>query len=222
LTGEVNAGQEWSSDVGDGWIFRLVPIASSGKPYTGWDLVLEPKRIGGYPDALLLGTPPYGSLNEREIGTTFGLRAQDAIAWGPRRFHFFTSEKDLASARELFAVVTSRTGAVETKNQSQASAELLNMASDKLRSGSGEFEVLDAKLVLGMGDPAVFAQQWAARLARVPHTIVPENSQTVSQTTFRGELRWIRFRAAIWLPGRWVKPARLPPGSTFEAAKCPQ
>jgi len=94
LTGEVSAGQEWSAAVGEGWIFRVVPIAASGKGYTGWDLVMDraggDRAVGGgYPDALLLATPPYGSLNEREIGTTFGMRAQDSIAWTPRRFRFF-------------------------------------------------------------------------------------------------------------------------------------
>ena len=100
LQGEVNRGQEWRAAIGQGWAFRVLPVA--GTEYSGWDLAID--RDGIYPDALLLATPPYGSLNQREIATTFGLRAQDAIAWQPRKFHFLTSEKGLTQARELYRI----------------------------------------------------------------------------------------------------------------------
>ena len=107
LKGEVSQGQQWSAEIGQGWQFRLEPIPPSGQAYSGWDLIVNPVGDGAYPDALLLATPPYGSLNQRELGTTFGLRAQDAIAWSPRRFHFLASIRDLARARDLFSQIMS-------------------------------------------------------------------------------------------------------------------
>jgi len=140
--------------IGKGWVFRVLPIAPSGKGYTGWDLVVDraDAKDAGYPDALLLATPPYGSLNEREIGTTFGLRAQDAIAWGPRRFHFFTDLKDLRRGRELYRAVMTQSPAGITQNQtystaqSKAESELLKMVGGGVRLAAGEFTVQEASL----------------------------------------------------------------------------
>ncbi len=100
LTGEVSAGQEWKSTFGERWIFRVLPI-DSGKieqgtaGYSGWDLVVDKEQGAGFPDASLVATPPYNSINEREVGTTFGLRAQDATGWNPRSFHFLTDPEPI-------------------------------------------------------------------------------------------------------------------------------
>ena len=211
LMGEVSAGQQWHAALGDGWVFRLMPIAPGQQQYTGWDMVLD--REGpeaGYPDALLLGTPPYGSLSEREMGTTYGLRAQDAIAWTPRRFHFLTSARDVERARGLFDRVMS--GREQEGAVSRATEELLRLVSDPARMGTGEFGVLDAKLTPGEGDPAKFAEQWASRLPLVPHT----NLQAEGKGSARGQLRWIRFRVTLWMPGSW----RLLSGMQFTSVTC--
>ena len=205
LTGEVKAGEEWQATIGEGWVFRVVPIA--GQSYTGWDLVVDRAAGGGYPDALLLATPPYGSLSEREIGTTFGLRAQDALGWNPRHFHFLTTERDLARGRVLFGLMMSGNGVAGAK----ASAELLGMLKG---ASSGEFRVLDAKLSAGAADPPEFARQWSQRLRETPHTV----EQKVGAATARGELLWMRFSTTMWFAGRWKVPAGLGGGVT----KCAQ
>src|SRR5215469_15705482 len=82
LAAELESGREWRADIGQGWVFRVVPVQG----HSGWDLVVDRDPPAGYPDALLLATPPYNSLNEREIGATFGLRVQDALGWNPRTF----------------------------------------------------------------------------------------------------------------------------------------
>jgi hypothetical protein len=205
LTGEVKEGQEWSVAIGEGWIFRLVPIQPSGRGYSGWDLVVNRVEDGGYPDALLVGTPPYGSLNEREIGTTYGLRAQDAIAWNPRRFHFLTSAKSWQRARELFREVVSNPSG---EGAGAATRELLGMVSDPSQSVRGQFSLLDARLIPGAGDPPAYARQWAANLSQVPHTI-EQTEQTGGSPSAQGELRWIRFAVTLWLPESWKTSSEL-------------
>ena len=208
LKGEIAAGQEWKAAIGHGWVFRVAPIhppwnPGTGKGYSGWDLIIDRDSGGGYPDAILLGTPPYGSLSEREIGTTFGLRAQDAIAWTPRRFHFVTSAQDLARSRVWYREMMS--GNVASQ------ADLLKIVAG---ASAGEFQVLDAKLSAGTGDPPAFAEQWAAHLEQVQHTFVP-----VSGTgSTRGELLWMRFAVKLWLPSGWAAPV----GARLEQAKCTQ
>lgn len=81
-------------------------------------------------------------------------------------------------------------------------------------SGSGEFRVLDARLVAGVGDPPEFARQWASHLAFVPHTL--EQAGVGGGQRPLGELKWVRFVATFVLPARWKFPA----GMTVNEANC--
>jgi hypothetical protein len=193
LTGQVNAGVEWRQPIGQGWVFRLVPIAPGPANYSGWDLVVDRDPGAGFPDALLLATPPYRSIGEREIGTTFGLRAQDALGWNPRSFRFLTDPAGLRKAQALYRTLP---------GQPQAAGDLLAMAA---RASAGQFRILDARIVPGTADPAPFAQAWALRVARTPHSIVPN-----APPTPRGQLSWISFSIALWLPPSFKPPASLP------------
>jgi hypothetical protein len=193
LEGEVNAGGSWQHAITNGWAIRLLPITAAGQSYTGWDVVVGKDDDREYPDALLLATPPYDSLSEREIGTTYGLRAQDAIAWTPRHFHFLSKDAQVERARKLFREITS---GHSWPGIEQASQDLLNMVGDGAGMGVGELAVLDAKIVPGAGDPPPFARQWLPRLNSVPHTVVQANGAPGP----RGELRWMRFRLTLWLP----------------------
>jgi len=229
LEGEVAAGQEWRREMGEGWVFRVVPIggvagagiAAAGVGYSGWDLAMDREQGGGYPDGLLLATPPYGSLNPREVGTTYGMRAQDAIAWEPRRFRFLTTKSQWLRARTLYGEVMAEAAgdggkAGANAGHEAAARELLRMASGGAELGSGEFEILDARLVAGVGDPPSFARQWAADLARVPHSLLPAGDSAGTGATALGQLRWIRFRATLLVPGGW----RLPRNLSGIGAKC--
>lgn len=203
LAGEVKAGQEWRQEIGGGWVLRLVPIAPGQAGYTGWDLVVDRTRGAGYPDALLLATPPYASINEREIGTTYGLRAQDAMGWNPRSFHFLTDEKDFAEARRLFAQLTA--------GKQQAAGRLLELAG---KAASGELEIEEARLTAGVGDAPAFAENWAMRSRRTPQQEVPAPG---GKSSARGSLSWMRFKATLWLPVK-LRPAG---GLTVSRVACP-
>jgi hypothetical protein len=194
IEGEVSAGQEWSAPLGHGWVFRITPVQPAGK-YSGWDLVVDRAQPAGFPDALHLATPPYSSLNEREIATTFSLRAQDVIGWNPRTFHFLTDPAAFRSAQQLYL---SSHGPADP----QTAARLL----DLIRSASpGELRILDARLSPGIADPALYAQNWALAAARTPHQVVPPPS---GNATPRGLLLWMRFSITLWLPPGWRAPAQ--------------
>ena len=229
LTGKVSAGEEWKASLGEGWVFRVVPIAPGSAGYTGWDLVVDRDPPAGFPDALLLATPPYNSINEREIGTTYGLRAQDAIGWNLRSFRFLTNPAAFLQGQKLFLALSSQLQAPSGKppgaglnqpgassNQDPAVARLTRQLMDlQSRAAAGEFRILDAGLAPGIADPEPFAQNWALQAARMQITLVPPAG---SKPTPRGELDWMRFSITLWLPAGWKPPRSL----SATPARCPQ
>ncbi len=207
LAGEASAGQEWKAAIGQGWVFRVLPIAPATAGYSGWDLVVDREKPAGFPDALLVATPPYNSINEREIGTTFGLRAQDAIGWNPRGFHFLIDPVAFEESQRLFQELGGAgRGAglpVAGSREGQAIKRLLEI---NQRASAGQFRILEARLTPGVADAAPFAQGWALALPRTPHTFEPAAG---GRSTAEGELRWMRFSITLWLPGMWRAPREL-------------
>jgi hypothetical protein len=211
LTGEVNAGQEWKQPFGQGWLFRVVPIQPGHTPgtpvYSGWDLVVDRDPSAGYPDALLVATPPYYSISEREVATTFGLRAQDAIGWNPRSFHFLTDSEALHEGQKEFRAL----GGTKIWTEKPQSNSREQVAEQRLleinrRSSAGEFRILNARLTPGIADAAPFAQRWALQSSKTPHTIA---RSTGTKATPFGELEWMRFSITLLLPVGWKTPREL-------------
>jgi hypothetical protein len=208
ITGDVSAGQEWKASIGEGWVFRVLPIDSSKTPlnmpsYTGWDLVVDREQPAGFPDALLLATPPYGSINEREMGTTFGVRAQDAIGWNPRSFRFLTNPESFRESQRLYQNM-SRNGLASGDSKGiQVTGKLMELVS---QSSAGQLRILDARLTPGIADAAPFAENWALQSAKTPHTAEPAPT---GKSTALGTLAWVRFSITLWLPGAWKTPSAL-------------
>ncbi len=210
LQGEVSAAREWRAPIGEGWVIRLVPIPPLQAGYSGWDLVVDRERPAGFPDALYLATPPYNSINQREIGTTYGLRAQDAIGWNPRSFRFLTDPAAFRAAKEDYGIAFApHHDPIPEETLAAASSRLLKM---NIKASAGQLTILDARLVPGTANPAVFAQQWSRAASRSRYQV---EAPSPGKSTARGELRWMRFRITLWLPSGWAMPhgVRALPGS---------
>lgn len=204
LEGEATAGQEWKAAIGAGWVFRVLPIQPGNADYSGWDLVVDREQPMGFPDALLVATPPYGSINEREVGTTFGLRAQDAIGWNPRSFRFLTDPDALRESQKLFQVLGKTTRAPAASREEEIAIQSQLRINE--RSSSGEFRILDARIAPGIADAAPFAQNWALASFKTPHRAEAAAS---GKPTLLGELHWMRFSITLWLPENWKTPKDL-------------
>lgn len=217
IEGEVRAGQEWKTTLGQGWVFRVQSIAGSSASYSGWDLVVDREPPAGYPDALLLATLPYNSINEREIGTTFGLRAQDAIGWNPRSFHFLTNPAEFRQAQQLFLRLAQSEFIQRPKGDAsdKRNTETAQLLDFETRASSGEFRILDARIVPGTADPMPFAQAWAMASSRTPHEVEPAPPGPPSA---RGKLVWMRFALTLWLPATW----KIPRGLSSIYMPCPE
>ena len=211
LEGEVSTGKEWKSAIGQGWVFRVLPIAQEKADYSGWDLVVDRAQGAGFPDALLLATLPYNSINEREVGTTFGLRAQDAIGWNPRSFRFLSTPAALSEGQQIFRSLSAdgsfgRTKSGDPKGSPPDARALGRLLELQKQAAAGEFRILDARLIPGVSDPAAYGLNWALASARTPHQVDPDPS---GKSTPLGKLNWIRFSITLWLPAGWSVPPEL-------------
>jgi hypothetical protein len=219
IEGRVNAGREWNLPLGEDWIFRILPVSSSSSEYSGWDLVVDRQQPAGFPDALLLATMPYNSINEREIGTTFGLRAQDAIGWNPRSFRFLLNAADFREAQQLFRsqmTIAPRASANAAHDPAAPRDNPLSRLVElRQRASSGELRILDAAIVPGVADPAPYAQAWALAASRTPHQI---EAAPTGKSSALGALNRMRFSLTLWFPAHW----RIPPELHSERAPCPE
>ena len=224
LNGEVSAGHEWKMAFGEGWAFRVVPIPKDKTVagVGGWDLVVDRDAPAGFPDAVLVATPPYNLINPREVATSYGLRAQDGIGWNPRRFRFMTNRTAFRQAQRLYlsldrygelggkAKVTA--GARKKKALDRAKTRFMKLAKE---SFPGEFQIQDARLTPGIGTVKPYAANWALQSAKTPHT---EEAPPDGTPTDLGNLNWIRFSVTLWVPGSWRPPEKL----QHPSAPCPE
>jgi hypothetical protein len=216
LTGEVSAGREWKAPFGEGWVFRMLPIPreKAADGVGGWDLVIDREDPAGFPDALLVANPPYNLINSREVGTSFGLRAQDAIGWNPRQFHFMTNRNAFRQAQKLYLLLDrygqlgGKAEKTDANGRKQKALKRAMQRFDKLarESSPGEFRILDARLTPGADKPKPYAANWAFQSASTPHTdeVAPGGAATPL-----GSLEWIQFSVALWVPGSWRAPMNI-------------
>lgn len=194
IEGEVQAGQPFERPIGNGLRILLEPIAS------GWVLRVVPAQGPRGPhDYAELATPPYRSVSPLLIGTDFSFRAQDALAWNPRRFHFaadLVSFDELSASFQQYQRLT-RDGPGAAAQTRLAEAHLAALAS---RSPEAELTFLDARLVQGTGDQT----HSAALVASHPNGSARQVDQpTNGMATPLGSLEWLRFRIRLDLPANF-------------------
>jgi hypothetical protein len=152
------------------------------------------------------------------VGTTFGIRAQDAIGWNPRSFRFLTDRSELRKAQKLYFTLRVKS---DTNRRDQEATQQVDETkrSDELKSVSkslmeiaahasvGQFRILDASLTPGTANALPYAQNWALQQRNTPHTITVTDSPTPY-----GKLDAIRFEITLWLPADWKAPRTLHTG----------
>jgi hypothetical protein len=82
-------------------------------------------------------------------------------------------------------------------------------------AASGEFRIVDARIVPGIADPMPFAQGWALASSRTKHEI---EASAAGQASPRGTLLWMRFVLTLWLPAPW----KVAPELHAVPMSCPQ
>ncbi len=122
------------------------------------------------------------------ITTDYSFRAQDAIAWNPRRFQF-------AADMPSFQKLESRLHGVHGEpNDAAAQERVAEMAA---AAPTAELQILDSRLVPGTANQAQMAAAVASHIEQTPHTVEQGSSPL-------GAVTWIKFRVTLHLPAGFV------------------
>jgi hypothetical protein len=201
LEGSVHAGESFVRPIGNGLEVMLEPLAS------GWILrVLPVAGPRGQHDYAELATPPYRSVSPLLIGTDFSFRAQDAVAWNPRRFRFAMDASEFKVLLLAYQAYTLRTSPAPGDE-----AKLATLVSGA--PGQGMLEILDAHFAPGLANQARMAAAVASHLETTPHTV----EQVVDgKGSPLGRVTWLRFRIRLESSEN-IRPA---PGVVLKRENC--
>lgn len=189
IQGELLAGQSFSKRLGNGLQVYFQPI------HSGWILRVIPlSGPAGDHDYAELATPPYRSVTPLSISTDFAFRAQDAVAWNPRRFHFATSSAAFRRLEDVYLRLEEAGGNPPAPLQVELSSQISE-------ASEGTFTILDARLAPGTADQWLMAAAVASHFATTAHTVVQEPAGTASPL---GRLVWLRFRLDLELPANFA------------------
>jgi len=177
--GDVRAGESFEKVFAPGLRFYLEPLQS------GWIVrVLAANEPRGPHDYAELATPPYRSVSPLLIGTDWSFRAQDAVAWNPRRFRYAANGEIFRRLAGFYEKVMG--------NDPASSAKAAVLASEQ---PEGVLRILDARIVPGLADQAQMAATVASHLAETPHTV----DQSAKPSPL-GRVEELRFRVELDLP----------------------
>lgn len=179
LEGTVHEGQGFQVEFAQGLVFGLEPIRS------GWAVrVVAANRPRGPRDYAEVATLPYQSVSPLLLGTDWAFRAQDAVGWTPRRFHFAGTEDAYRALLGGYDAVLRGDAAASQR------AALLAEAQPE-----GLLEIKDAKLAPGLADQTRMAAAVSARFTATPHTVDASASPSPL-----GRVEDLRFRVSLDLP----------------------
>lgn len=183
--GEVQAGKSFRHAMGPQQSFLLESLAS------GWIVrVLPAAGARGAHDYAELATPPYRSPNPLLISTDFSFRAQDAVAWNPREFHFFTSAQQMAIATKAYDAT------MKEPNRPAAGAALFPLLAEAC---TATLQIVDARIAGGSADQSLMAATVAQHFSQTAHTV-----DTSAPASKLGKVLWMRFRVTVGAVGGTV------------------
>ncbi len=178
MEGDVKAGQAFEREFAPGLKFLLEPLPQG----SGWMARVLPVGLPrGAQDFAELATPPYRSVTPLAVSTDFAFRAQDALAWNPRRFRYAQDAAVAKRLEELYAGVVANNGV--------ASAQAAELTSEQPEA---ELQILNAVMVPGTANQWQQAAAVALHFENTPHEVVqgakPSPLGTLEELQFRLKL----------------------------------
>lgn len=160
FAGEVTEGQTFQRKFGDNLLFRLNP-----KPaHFGWTIEIRPQPQNAATDSeyVWVVTPPYRSYNPRDIDTSYGTSAQEAVGYSPRDFNFVLNEEQFNRAGDLVGLAVMSRPQSDQRTQEEFEKASENAIRD-LRAFSvskGRLTILDSHLTAPVGEKDPGSIKW--------------------------------------------------------------
>ncbi|HXN54215.1 MAG TPA: hypothetical protein VN943_19960 [Candidatus Acidoferrum sp.] len=97
--GEVSSGQTFERKFSEKLLFRLNPKTAQ----SGWTIEVIPEAQDGtgQREYIWVVTPPYRFYNVRDLDTSYGTSAREAVEYSPRDFNFVLNEEQFKRAANL-------------------------------------------------------------------------------------------------------------------------
>ncbi len=178
IEGEVRQGRAWQHAISPGLDVKLEAVPA------GWIIRVLP-RGGPRPphDAAELANPPYRSPTPILISTDFAFRSQDAIAWNPRTFRFFTTPAETAKAEAIYQAT------LREPDRPGAGADLYPLLT---AAPEATLHIVDAEIAGGTANQTAAAATVASHFEQTAHTV-----RTDLPPTPLGALLRLRFRITV-------------------------
>ncbi len=178
LEGDVSEGQAYTQALSPQLDFKLEAVPA------GWMIRVLPHN-GNRPlhDAAELANPPYRSPTPILISTDFAFRAQDAVAWNPRTFRFFTLPAQVARAEVAYQAT------LLEPNRPAAGAALYPLLE---QAAEGTLTIVDAEIAGGTANQTTPAASVASHFDQTAHTV-----RANLPPTPLGRLLHVRFRLTV-------------------------
>ena len=178
LEGEVRRGEAWQHGISPRLDLKLEAVPA------GW-MIRVLQHGGPRPphDAAELANPPYRSPTPILISTDFAFRAQDAVAWNPRTFRFFTSPGETVQAEAIFQ------STLRDPNDRAAAARLYPLIA---AAPEATLQILDAEIAGGTANQTAAAATVASHFEQTAHTV-----RTDLPPSPLGVLLRLRFRMTV-------------------------
>ena len=185
--GSVLRGKSWQEAISPTLDLKLEAVPS------GWMIRVLP-HTGPRPphDAAELANPPYRSPTPILISTDFSFRAQDAVAWNPRAFRFFTTAAQTATAESVFQAT------LRDPRDATAAAQLYPLLA---AAPEATLRIVDAEIVGGTANQTAAAATVASHFEQTAHTV-----RTDLPSSPLGALLGLRFRFTVPPLGRGCRP----------------
>ena len=158
-----------------GWIIRILPHAGPRPPH----------------DAAELANPPYDSPTPLLLSTDFAFRAQDAVAWNPRNFRFFTTAEQLRVAEGAMRAIR------HDPQHPAAGAALYPLLAE---AAEAQLQIVDAEISGGTANQTAAAVTVATHFEQTAHQLRADLQPTPLGTILRVSFRLTVFPQRL-LPG---------------------
>lgn len=160
FAGELSAGQTFQRKFGGSLLFRLNPRPA----HFGWTIEVLPEPQNGTVEReyIWVVTPPDRFYNPRDIDTSYGTTAHEAVTYSPRDFNFVLNEQQFKRAGDLvdLAIMSRPQSDQRTREELDKESEDAGRSLRDLPVSKGRLTILDSRVTAPAGDNGVGSIDW--------------------------------------------------------------